>query len=66
MNIYILGWCFALVPKKSNNKKWNLFMKKISFFIFTLLTISSAQNTAMFSGRAHPELKWETISTKPS
>ena len=64
MNIYILGWCFALVPKKSNNKKWNLFMKKISFFIFTLLTISSAQNTAMFSGRAHPELKWETISTK--
>ena len=39
-------------------------MKKISFFIFTLLTISSAQNTAMFSGRAHPELKWETISTK--
>ena len=64
MNIYILGWCFALVQKKSNNKKWNLFMKKISFFIFTLLTISSAQNTAMFSGRAHPELKWETISTK--
>ena len=64
MNIYILRWCFTIVSKKLNNENGTLFMKKISFFIFTLLTISSAQNTAMFSGRAHPELKWKTISTK--
>ena len=39
-------------------------MKKLSFLILTLFAIGSAQNTAMFSGRAHPELKWNTISTK--
>lgn len=39
-------------------------MKKLPFLILTLFTIGSAQNTAMMSGRAHPELKWQTISTK--
>lgn len=39
-------------------------MKKLSFLILALFAIGSAQNTAMFSGRAHPELKWNTISTK--
>ena len=39
-------------------------MKNLPFLILTLFAIGSAQNTAMFSGRAHPELRWQTISTK--
>ena len=39
-------------------------MKNLPFLILTLFAIGNAQNTAMFSGRAHPELRWQTISTK--
>ena len=39
-------------------------MKNLPFLILTLFAIGSAQNTALFSGRAHPELRWQTISTK--
>jgi len=39
-------------------------MKKTILLTVTLFTILSAQNTYMFSGRVHPELKWQTISTK--
>ena len=64
MAIYIFRLFAVMLSKQLNNKNWNLFIKKISFFILTLFTIASAQNTAMFSGRAHPELNWKTISTK--
>ena len=39
-------------------------MSRLTFLLISVFTIGSAQNTAMFSGRAHPELKWQTISTK--
>ena len=39
-------------------------MSRFTFLLISIITIGSAQNTAMFSGRAHPELKWKTISTK--
>ena len=39
-------------------------MSRFTFLFFLILTIGNTQNTAMFSGRAHPELKWQTISTK--
>jgi hypothetical protein len=39
-------------------------MKKTILLTVVLFTILSAQNTYMFSGRVHPELKWQTISTK--
>ncbi|MBC8346570.1 MAG: PD40 domain-containing protein [Candidatus Marinimicrobia bacterium] len=39
-------------------------MKRFLITIFSILTIAGAQSTWMFSGRVHPELKWQTISTK--
>ena len=39
-------------------------MSRFTFLFIFILTIGNTQNTAMFSGRAHPELKWQTISTK--
>ena len=39
-------------------------MKKLPVLILILFTVLNAQNTYMFSGRVHPELKWQTISTK--
>ena len=64
MAIYILILFAAMLSKQLNNKNWNTGINKISFFILILLQIANAQNTAMFSGRAHPELKWKTISTE--
>ena len=64
MAIYIFRLFAVMLSKQLNNKNGNLFIKKISFFMLTLFTIASAQNTAMFSGRAHPELNWKTISTE--
>ena len=39
-------------------------MKKLIFPFLSLLTLLTAQSTWMMSGRVHPELKWQTISTK--
>ncbi|MBN4081388.1 PD40 domain-containing protein [Caldithrix abyssi] len=39
-------------------------MKKILITIFSLFTLTTAQSTWMWSGRVHPELKWQTISTE--
>ena len=39
-------------------------MKKLPVLILILFTVLNAQNTWMFSGRVHPELKWQTISTQ--
>ena len=39
-------------------------MKKLPFLILTLFTVLNAQSTSMYSGRVHPELKWQTITTK--
>ena len=39
-------------------------MKKLPVLILILFTVLNAQNTYMFSGRVHPELKWQTISTQ--
>ncbi|MBT3675545.1 MAG: BamA/TamA family outer membrane protein [Candidatus Marinimicrobia bacterium] len=39
-------------------------MKRLPLLILALFTILTAQSTWMFSDRVHPELKWQTISTK--
>ncbi len=39
-------------------------MKKTVLILFSLITTISAQSTWAYSNRVHPELKWETISTK--
>jgi hypothetical protein len=57
MAIYILILFAVILSKQLKNKNWNSLIKKISFFMLILLQIANAQNTAMFSGRAHPELK---------
>lgn len=64
MAIYILILFAVILSKQLKNKNWNSRIKKISFFMLILLQVANAQNTAMFSGRAHPELKWKTISTE--
>ena len=38
-------------------------MKKSFLSIIFLLSFLSAQSTWSMTGRVHPELKWETIST---
>ena len=39
-------------------------MKQKVLFLFITLSVVSAQSTWIWSNRVHPELKWETISTK--
>ncbi len=39
-------------------------MKQFLIAVFSLITFTSAQSTWMWSGRVHPELKWQTISTE--
>ena len=39
-------------------------MKKFIFLFLSIFTIIHAQGTWLMSGRVHPELKWQTISTK--
>ena len=39
-------------------------MKPKIVFLLTLLSFLSAQGTWLWSNRVHPELRWETISTK--
>ena len=63
MNIYFKAVCGYAI-NTATNKNRNLIMKKLPFLILILFAIGSAQNTALFSGRAHPELRWQTISTK--
>ena len=45
-------------------KDKGILVKKLILLFLSLFTIIHAQGTWLMSGRVHPELKWQTISTK--